>query len=351
MSSNANPERSEYRSEAPQPSRNRRTSATSLLHGTAKADDCPEPAAFPGPCPEGTDFPASARSTIFRKTAFPGASQADWNNWHWQLQQTLRTVEAIDRLFPLKPEERAAMVEGGGLPTAITPYYASLIDAGNPADPLRRSMIPTLAELRAAPEEKVDPLAEDSQSPLPGLVHRYPDRVLFLATEYCSAYCRYCTRSRLVGQVQRQRYCCAHWQKALAYIRETPTIRDVVVSGGDPLTMPDEPLEWLLTSLRAIRHVEVIRIGTKTPAVLPMRVTANLVKILRRCHPLWMSVHFTHPDELTPEAAEACARLADAGCPLGSQTVLLRDINDDVAVMRRLMTGLMKIRVRPYYLY
>lgn len=298
-------------------------------------------------------FPQSPRSQLFRKRHFPDASLSDWSNWHWQLQNTLRTVDAIERVVRLTADERQAMAgfQDDGLPTAITPYYASLINPDDPADPIRRSMIPTSSELEASPGEAADPLGEEDQSPIPGLVHRYPDRVLFLATEYCSAYCRYCTRSRLVGQKERRRYCLEHWQRALAYIRETPTVRDVIVSGGDPLTLSDEPLEWLLMNLRAIRHVEVIRIGTKTPAVLPMRITPSLTKILRRANPLWMSIHFTHPDELTRETAEACSRLADAGLPLGSQTVLLKGINDDASVMRRLMTGLMRIRVRPYYIY
>ncbi len=298
------------------------------------------------------DFSQSQRSQAFRDKFFPAATSPDWNNWHWQLQHTLRTAEDLGRIVSLTADERGAMTGNcGGLPTAITPYYASLIDPDNPHDPLRRTMIPTTAELLPSAGEAEDPLGEESQSPIPGLIHRYPDRVLFLATEYCSAYCRYCTRSRLVGQMERKRYCWEQWEKAILYIRETPAIRDVIVSGGDPLTLPDEALEWLLMKLRAIPHVEVIRIGTKTPAALPMRITPALTAILRRANPLWMSLHFTHPDELTPETADACARLADAGLPLGSQTVLLRGVNDNAATMRRLMTGLMKNRVRPYYLY
>ena len=299
-----------------------------------------------------TRFPQSQRSLAFRKRFFAGASQSDWNNWHWQLRNSLRSAEAIGAVVDLTPDERQAMAEGaGGLPTAVTPYYASLISPGDPSAPIRRTMLPVTAELVAGKGEKGDPLGEDDQSPIPGLVHRYPDRALFMATEYCSAYCRYCTRSRLVGQSERRRYCRSHWERAIEYIRSVPAIRDVVISGGDPLTLPDEPLEWLLMNLRSIPHVEVMRIGTKTPAVLPMRITPGLAKILRRASPLWMSLHFTHPDELTQETAEACSRLADAGLPLGSQTVLLRGVNDDPAVMRRLMTGLMRLRVRPYYLY
>ncbi len=299
---------------------------------------------------EQTSFPHSRISKEFRKRFFPAATASDWNNWHWQLQNVLRTPDAIARIVTLTADERAAIADAN-LPTAITPYYASLINVDDPDDPIRRSMLPSMDELKESAGEAADPLAEDSQSPIPGLIHRYPDRVLFLATEYCSAYCRYCTRSRLVGQPERKRYSCAQWQNALEYIRKTPTIRDVILSGGDPLTLPDEALEWLLMNLRAIKHVEVIRIGTKTPAVLPMRITGSLTKILRRYHPLWMSLHFTHPNELTEETAKAATRLADAGTPLGSQTVLLKGINDKPETMRKLMTGLMKIRVRPYYLY
>ncbi len=329
------------------------SSATAVLPARPSVGGPPEGASAALPMAKITRFPQSPRSQLFRKRYFPSASQSDWNNWHWQLQNTLRDVESVDRVARLTPDERQAMAGfmNDGLPTSITPYYASLINPLDPADPVRRTMVPTTAELRASPGEAEDPLGEEDQSPIPGLVHRYPDRALFLATEYCSAYCRYCTRSRLVGQRERKRYCHDHWQKALAYISETPAIRDVIISGGDPLTLPDEPLEWLLQNLRAIRHVEVIRIGTKTPAVLPMRITPTLTKILKKANPLWMSLHFTHPDELTQETAEACARLADAGLPLGSQTVLLKGVNDNVPTMRKLMTGLMKIRVRPYYIY
>jgi lysine 2,3-aminomutase len=194
-------------------------------------------------------------------------------------------------------------------------------------------------------------LAEDEDSPVPGIVHRYPDRVLFLATSFCSTYCRYCTRSRMVGNGRRGPCSQEYWERAIGYIEATPTVRDVLLSGGDPLTLSDEKLEWLLLRLRRIRHVEVLRIGTKVPVVLPQRITPALIRMLKRYHPLWMSIHFTHPDELTPEVARACERLSDAGIPLGSQTVLLAGINDNVETMKRLVHGLLQIRVRPYYLY
>ncbi|MDR1535959.1 MAG: KamA family radical SAM protein [Planctomycetota bacterium] len=327
---------------------------TTLAGGclTAVIDSPPPDETTGGSLGKSPRFPQSPRSLAFRKRFFPAASHSDWNNWNWQLANSRQTAAKLDYIFKLDPKERLAMTgAAGGLPTAITPYYSSLIPPEIPDHPLRRSMIPTLAELSAGPGEREDPLGEEAQSPIPGLVHRYPDRVLFMATEYCAAYCRYCTRSRLVGQRKRLRFCRGHWERALEYIRTNPAIRDVIVSGGDPLTLPDEPLEWLLMNLRAIRHVEIIRLGSKTPAVLPMRITPALIKLLRRINPLWLSLHFTHPDELTPETAEACSRLADAGFPLGSQTVLLRGVNDEIQILRRLFTGLMRLRVRPYYLY
>jgi lysine 2,3-aminomutase len=237
------------------------------------------------------------------------------------------------------------------LPVTITPYYASLLDASNPKQALRRTVVPVMAEYICSPEESHDPLGEDLHSPVTGLVHRYPDRVLFLVTEFCSTYCRYCTRSRIVGKSHQKHFLKKQWEKALAYIEATPAIRDVLLSGGDPLTLSDKKLEYLLTKLRKIKHVEIVRIGTKVPVVLPQRITLGLTRMLKRQHPLWMSLHFTHPDELAPEVCEVCARLADAGIPLGSQTVLLAGINDQVETMKRLVQGLLRIRVRPYYLY
>lgn len=236
------------------------------------------------------------------------------------------------------------------MPLSITPYYASLIPKNMAGHPLRKCVVPTAGEWVKLPCESDDPLGEDHQSPVPGLVHRYPDRVLFLLTDFCSTYCRYCTRSRVVGhgEIRASR---ARWEKALAYIAASPCVRDVLLSGGDPLILSDDRLEWVLSRLRKIPHVEIIRIGTKVPAVLPQRITSKLVKMLKKYHPLWMSLHFTHPEECTPETFNACALLADAGIPLGSQTVLLKGVNDNVQVMTQLMHRLMKMRVRPYYLY
>jgi KamA family protein/D-alanine--D-alanine ligase len=218
-------------------------------------------------------------------------------------------------------------------------------------EPIRRSMVPVGAELIRGPGEADDPLDEDGDSPVPGLVHRYPDRVLFLVTNFCATYCRYCTRARMVGHTGEYHFNPGQYQQAIDYVAGHPEVRDVLLSGGDPLTMGDDRLEWILERLRAIRHVEFLRIGTKIPAVLPQRITPALVRMLRRFHPLWMSIHFMHPAELTPEVKQACERLADAGIPLGSQTVLTRGINDDVATMRKLVQGLLRFRVRPYYLY
>ena len=251
----------------------------------------------------------------------------------------------------LSPPEREALIENGTmLPMAVTPYYMSLVCPRSPDQPLRRAVIPTGAELVRVPGEADDPLGEDRDSPVPGLVHRYPDRVLLLVTGFCSTYCRYCTRSRAVGHDQIP-YDEERLAAALEYIRRTPAVRDVLLSGGDPLTLSDERLEWVLSRLRQIPHVELVRLGTKVPAVLPQRITPKLCRMLRRYHPLWMSLHFTHPDECTPESHLACTRLANAGIPLGSQTVLLRGINDDVETLKRLYHKLLLMRVRPYYLY
>ncbi|MBE0585604.1 MAG: KamA family radical SAM protein, partial [Desulfofustis sp.] len=246
-------------------------------------------------------------------------------------------------------ERNAFQFQNATLPLAITPYYASLIDPDDPDQPIRRAMIPVAAELLVSPGEAQDPLGEDSHSPVKGLIHRYPDRVLFLVTDYCSSYCRYCTRSRMVGK--RKSAGKQQWQRGIDYIAAHPEVRDVLISGGDPLTLSDGQLDWLLGKLRAIDHVELIRIGTKVPMVLPQRITPALVKVLKKYHPLWISIHSMHPDELTVEARRACIMLADAGIPLGSQTVLLAGINDSVGTMKRLMHELVKIRVKPYYLY
>jgi len=297
-------------------------------------------------------FRVGPRASLFRKKFFPETSIGEWNDWQWQLRHRITDIHTLSKFLNLSQEEQAALTHPTRrFPTAVTPYYTSLLDSMNPSQPLRRCVVPTLAEHFLSPVEKEDPLAEEHDSPVPGLVHRYPDRVLFLITEFCSTNCRYCTRSRVVGHVRSSLPTTARWEEAIRYIESTPTVRDVLLSGGDPLTLPDESLDWLLSRLRRIPHVEFLRIGTKAPVVLPQRITPSLVRTLKRYHPLWMSIHFTHPEELTPETSQACERLADGGIPLGSQTVLLSGVNDDVQTMKRLVHGLLRVRVKPYYLY
>ncbi len=301
-------------------------------------------------------FPAKtpnlSRAKAFRKRFFPSATSAEWNDWRWQLRHRLTTTEQLEQIIALTDSERQALQRSSStLPFAITPYYASLISPNNPLDAIRRAVVPVVNELVVSSGEAHDPLGEESHTPVPGLVHRYPDRALFLTTDYCSNYCRYCTRSRMVGKSQDTSGIKERWEKAFVYIEQHPEIRDVLLSGGDPLTLPDEMLEYILKRLRTIKHVELIRIGTKTPAVLPQRITPELVRMLKRYHPLWISIHAMHPDEQTPEMKKACERLANGGIPLGSQTVLLAGINDDVPTMKKLMQGLVNMRVKPYYLY
>lgn len=286
-----------------------------------------------------------------RRRLFPDVSANEWRDWRWQLRNRFRDVEGISRVLDLTEDERAAIARRGGpLPLGITPYYATLIDPRDPADPIRKTMIPQWAEFERLPDELDDPLGEDTRSPVPGLVHTYPDKVLLLATDFCATYCRYCTRSRLVGggEYLPDRML---WEKALDYIRAHSEVRDVLISGGDPLILSDDRLEWLLSRLRGIPHVEFLRVGTKIPAVMPQRITPSFVRMLKKYHPLFFSVHFTHPAECTREAHRACARLANAGIPMGSQTVLLAGVNDDAAVMKQLMQTLLTMRVKPYYLH
>ena len=292
-----------------------------------------------------------AEARAFRRRFFPNTSDKEWKDWQWQIANRIRNYEQLNRIIRLSSEERGALENRHShLPLGITPYYMSLIQADNPYQPIRRTVVPTIHELIKSDGEADDPLGEEHQSPIPGLVHRYPDRALLLALDFCSTYCRYCTRSRVVGHgaIHPSK---SRLEKAIEYIRNTPTIRDVLLSGGDPLTLGDEKLEWILKNLRTIPHIDIIRIGTKIPAVLPQRVSKKLTRMLKKYHPLWMSLHFAHPEECTPESYRACGMLSDAGIPLGSQTVLLRDINDNVATMKSLMHHLMKMRVRPYYLY
>jgi lysine 2,3-aminomutase len=279
-------------------------------------------------------------------------SGSDWSDWKWQMQNRVTRLSQAEKYFVLSDDERAAFAaDESRLPFAITPYYLSLMLGEGSDGPLRRTLVPTRDEFLVSPGENADPLGEDPHRPVPAIVHRYPDRVLFLATGNCAVYCRYCTRSRLVGQPEEYRFNRAEWEHGFEYIASNPAIRDVLITGGDPLTLSDEVLDELLSRLRAIPHVEFIRIGTKVPFALPQRVTSGLVSVLKKYHPLWMSLHVIHPKELTAESARACAMLADAGIPLGSQTVLLRGVNDNIADIRELMLGLLRVRVKPYYLF
>lgn len=288
----------------------------------------------------------------FLNRYFPDATERDWRDWRWQLRHRITGLESASRLLDLSDAEgRAISLARATLPLAVTPYYARLLDPKDPNQPLRRMVLPSCWETVRAPGEADDPLSEERHTPVPGLVHRYPNRVLFLVTDFCSTYCRYCTRSRGMGGAGRAERLRARWELGLDYIARTPEVQDVLLSGGDPLTLPSEALDWLLTRLRAIPHVQIVRIGTKVPAVLPQRVTPELTRMLKKHHPLWMSLHYAHPAELTEESRQACARLADAGIPLGSQTVLLAGVNDEPRTMGRLLQGLLAFRVRPYYLY
>jgi len=301
--------------------------------------------------PPATVFTVSIRSVEFLTKHFPGSGIKDWNNWQWQLRNSFTSPDQLNSLLGLSEDESSSKASGKNLPVRITPYYASLLDPTDPSQPLRRTVVPVSQELILSPGELEDPLSEVHDSPVPLIVHRYPDRVLFLVTNFCSAFCRYCTRTHMVANQNKIHSSQAEWDRAIEYIREHTEVRDVLLSGGDPLTLSDSRIEYLLSRLRQIPHVEIIRIGSKVPVVMPQRITRDLVRMLKKYHPLLMSIHFTHPDEITPEVIDACNRLADAGIPLGSQTVLLKGINDDAAVFMKLTHELLKIRVKPYYLY
>ncbi len=288
---------------------------------------------------------------IRRPRLWAEVSEKEWNDWHWQIRNRITKLEELRRVLELTPEEEEGVIRAREtLRMAITPYFVSLMDPHDPNCPLRRQVVPTSREFLFDPTDREDPLSEDSQSPVPGLVHRYPDRVLLVVTDQCPSYCRFCTRRRLVSRGQGG----GSFRKIDAmveYIGQHKEVRDALISGGDGLFLSEGMLEYLLSSLRRIPHLEVIRIGTRVPVYLPQRITPRLVDMLRRYHPLWINIHINHPKEITPEMARACALLADAGIPLGSQTVLLAGINDCPNVIKRLVQELVKIRVRPYYLY
>lgn len=286
-----------------------------------------------------------------RYKLFPEVTDEQWNDWKWQVKNRIETLDQLKKHIQLTPEEESGVKETlKTLRMAITPYYLSLIDQENPHCPIRKQAIPTLAETHHSRADLLDPLHEDTDSPVPGLTHRYPDRVLFLITDMCSMYCRHCTRRRFAGQRDGE-LPSDKIQMGIDYIARTPQVRDVLLSGGDALMISDTMLESILKRLRAIPHVEIIRIGTRIPVVCPQRITDKLVDMIKQYHPVWVNTHFNHSNEMTPEAAAACAKLANAGVPLGNQSVLLRGVNDCTHVMRNLMHVLVKNRVRPYYIY
>ena len=282
---------------------------------------------------------------------FKDATPLDWEDWRWQLRNRITTKEVLEKLVNLTPnEEKGIAGSGTKLTMSIPPYFASLIDPENPNCPIRKQSIPQQYELETTPDEMADPCGEDKNSPVRGLVHRYPDRVLFLVNEMCAMYCRYCTRSRMVGDGHRT-LSMQTYNTAFEYIRAHKEVRDVLISGGDPLTLSDRVLEHIIKTLKSIPHVEFVRIGTRIPVTLPQRVTFELVNMLKKYSPIWMSIHFNHPKEVTKRVKFACDLIADSGIPMGSQTVLLKGINDNAATMKKLMHELLKIRVRPYYIY
>jgi lysine 2,3-aminomutase len=285
-----------------------------------------------------------------RAPLFTDVPDDQWNDWRWQLSHRLNTIEEIERIINLTEEERKALATKHLFRVDITPYFISLINGEDRNDPIRRQVIPTAAELEPFAGMMVDSLAEEAHSPVPGLVHRYPDRVLMLVTTQCASYCRYCTRSRIVGNPHAQ-FSRSDFEVQLEYLRNTPQVRDVLLSGGDPLTLAPATLEYLLESLRKIEHIEIIRIGSRVPVFLPMRIDQSLTDMLARFHPLWMNIHVNHPNEITQELAQATDRLTRAGIPLGNQSVLLAGVNDCVEIQRKLVHDLVRIRVRPYYLY
>jgi lysine 2,3-aminomutase len=278
-------------------------------------------------------------------------SEAEWNDWRWQLRHRLTQLQDLEGFIELDEEERRGVALAPSLfRLGITPYYASLMDRKRADCPVRMQVVPQGREENVARGEYVDPLGEDSLSPVPSIVHRYPDRVLLLALDRCAVYCRHCNRRRLVGQddgvIDKPQL-----ERALEYIRQTPQIRDVLISGGDPLTLATDKLEWIVSSVRAVPHVDIVRIGTRVPVALPMRIDDELVSMLKRYHPLYINTHFNHPKEVTPEAVAACNKLADTGIPLGNQTVLLRGVNSEAKIVEALNRLLLKMRVKPYYLF
>lgn len=273
-----------------------------------------------------------------------------WNSWRWQLSNRINTVDEFEKVIKLTDSERKALSSAGLFRVDITPYFISLIDPDDPSDPIRKQVVPTAREMVPFTSMMEDSLAEDRHSPVPGLVHRYPDRVLMLVTTQCATYCRYCTRSRIVGDPAAT-FSRSEFEMQLEYLKHTPQVRDVLLSGGDPLVLAPKILEEILQRLREIPHIEIVRIGSRVPVFLPMRVTEELTDMLQKYHPLWLNIHVNHPNEISAELETAADRLTRAGIPLGNQAVLMAGVNDNVHIQRQLVQDLVRIRVRPYYLY
>jgi len=291
-----------------------------------------------------TSFPSK------RAPIFADVPDESWNNWRWQLSNRINTPHEFEKLIPLTESERKALSAAHLFRVDITPYFISLIDPDDPDDPIRKQVVTTASEMVPFTAMMEDSLAEDRHSPVPGLVHRYPDRVLMLVTTQCATYCRYCTRSRIVGDPSAT-FSRAEFEMQIEYLKRTPQVRDVLLSGGDPLVLAPKILEEILSRLREIPHIEIVRIGSRVPVFLPMRITEELCDMLQKYHPLWLNIHVNHPNEITAELAAACDRMTRAGIPLGNQSVLLAGVNDNVHIQRQLVHDLVRIRVRPYYLY
>jgi len=291
-------------------------------------------------------FPSGGRGRAWASTP-----DEDWNDWQWQQRNRVTTLDALDRVIDVTEDERTAFEKSHAeFHMGITPYYAALMDPTDPNCPIRLQSVPAQGELHVLPEDLEDPLAEERDMPVPGITHRYPDRVLFYTTHNCPVYCRHCTRKRKVSDpttaaAKKQ------LEGGLEYIAAHPEIRDIVISGGDPLSLSDDRLDYILGRLRDIPHVEMFRLGTRNLVTLPQRVTDDFVHMLRKHHPVFVNTHFNHPKECTAEAFEACRKLADAGCVIGNQMVLLKGVNDDAKIVKELNHKLLMMRVRPYYIY
>lgn len=291
-------------------------------------------------------YPEGGRAEIWKET-----TQKDWDSWIWQQQKRIKNMEQLEKVLHVTDEERLAFQNSHEMfNMGITPYYASLMDKDDPNCPIRLQSVPKGGELVIAPEDMEDPLAEERDMPVPGITHRYPDRVLFYTTHNCAMYCRHCTRKRKVADPDSAAST-NQLEESLAYIEKTKSIRDVIISGGDPLSNSDDRLEYILSRLRAMNHIEVFRLGTRNLVTLPQRITDDFVKMVKKYQPVYIHTHFNHPKECTKEAFDACARLADAGCPINNQMVLLKGINDDAKIVKELNHKLLMMRVRPYYMF